>query len=159
MRFSVTVILNQVLAENSFDDEMGRSQMSITPKLTKCCGAVSAILPFAFGSALAQTGDGAAGQEIEEIVITGTRLVIDGNSAPTPVTVVTGEELLNINPNIVDAVRQLPQLVSSSSEQSLSRALDQLRSERFVASGDRVVVVCGTHQLSGATNMMKVESF
>ena len=99
--------------------------MSITPKLAKCCGAVSSILLIACGSALAQAGDGAAGQEIEEIVITGTRLVIDGNSAPTPVTVVTGEELLNINPNIVDAVRQLPQLVSSSSEQSLSRALDQ----------------------------------
>ncbi len=39
----------------------------------------------------------------------------------------------------------------------LRSALDGLRSERFVAAGDRVVLVCGTTQLSGATNMMKVE--
>lgn len=41
----------------------------------------------------------------------------------------------------------------------LSRALEHLRSERLVASGDRVVLVCGATQLSGATNMMKVETF
>ncbi len=99
--------------------------MNNLPKLNKFSGLVSLLLFVAPGSLLAQSADGAAGLEIEEIVITGTRLEIDGTSAPTPVTVVTGEELLNINPNIVDAVRQLPQLVSSSSEQSLSRALDQ----------------------------------
>ncbi len=41
----------------------------------------------------------------------------------------------------------------------LKSALDSLRSERFVAAGDRAVLVCGTTQLSGATNMMKVETF
>ena len=46
-----------------------------------------------------------------------------------------------------------------TTDQMLSRALDQLRAERYVASGDLVVLVCGTTQLSGATNMMKVETF
>ena len=41
----------------------------------------------------------------------------------------------------------------------LRSALDQLRTERFVAAGDRAVLVCGATQLSGATNMMKVETF
>ena len=41
----------------------------------------------------------------------------------------------------------------------IGRALDHLRSERFVTAGDRVVLVCGATQLSGATNMMKVETF
>ena len=46
-----------------------------------------------------------------------------------------------------------------TTDQMLRKALDQLRSERYIASGDRLVLVCGTHQLSGATNMMKVEIF
>ena len=46
-----------------------------------------------------------------------------------------------------------------TTDQMLKKALDQLRSERYIASGDRLVLVCGTHQLSGATNMMKVEIF
>ena len=46
-----------------------------------------------------------------------------------------------------------------TTDQMLRKAMDQLRSERYIASGDRLVLVCGTHQLSGATNMMKVEIF
>jgi len=46
-----------------------------------------------------------------------------------------------------------------STDAMLSGALERLRSERLVAPGDRVVVVCGATQLSGATNMMKVETF
>ncbi len=44
-----------------------------------------------------------------------------------------------------------------TTDEMLSAALDTLRSERLVAPGDRVVLVCGATQLSGATNMMKVE--
>ncbi len=40
----------------------------------------------------------------------------------------------------------------------LSKALEAIRHERLVAPGDRVVMVCGTTQLSGATNMMKIET-
>ncbi len=40
----------------------------------------------------------------------------------------------------------------------LTKALDTIRRERLVAPGDRVVLVCGATQLSGATNMMKVET-
>ena len=92
---------------------------------------IFAALMLASAPTLAQTEDAALEEEleeieqIEEIIATGTRVAIDGTNAPTPVTIVTGEELRDINPNIVDAVRQLPQLASSSSEQSLSRALDQ----------------------------------
>lgn len=46
-----------------------------------------------------------------------------------------------------------------STDAMLTSALERLRSERLVAPGDRVVVVCGATQLSGATNMMKVETF
>ncbi len=39
----------------------------------------------------------------------------------------------------------------------LSASLDTLRKEGRIQAGDRVVLVCGTVQLSGATNMMKIE--
>ena len=49
------------------------------------------------------------------ITVTGSRIVRDGFSAPTPVTVVTQEEIENSSPtnNIADFVNQLPQLAGS----------------------------------------------
>ena len=48
------------------------------------------------------------------IYVTGSRTVKDGTRAPTPVTVVTSEELLARAPNnIADALNQLPQFVGS----------------------------------------------
>ncbi|MGC6398957.1 TonB-dependent receptor plug domain-containing protein [Sphingomonas sp. FW199] len=45
----------------------------------------------------------------EEIVVTGSRIVRNGNDAPVPTTVVTSEEIAQRNPiNIADYVNQLP---------------------------------------------------
>jgi outer membrane receptor protein involved in Fe transport len=51
----------------------------------------------------------------ETITVTGTRIVRDGFSAPTPVTVMTQEEIENSSPtnNIADFVNQLPALAGS----------------------------------------------
>ncbi len=51
---------------------------------------------------------------VEEIVVTGSRVVTNGYQAPTPVTVVGAEDLKNISPNLSDALRQLPQLTGSN---------------------------------------------
>jgi len=69
--------------------------------------------------ALSQTV-AAAGEEavekVEEIVITGTRVVRDGYTAPTPVSVVGVEAMQSFaSPNIADAVRTLPAISSGSS--------------------------------------------
>jgi iron complex outermembrane receptor protein len=46
---------------------------------------------------------------VEEIVVTGSRVVRDGYEAPTPVSVMGADQLNNVAaPNIADAVRQLP---------------------------------------------------
>jgi outer membrane receptor protein involved in Fe transport len=51
-----------------------------------------------------------------DIVVTGTRIVRDGYSAPTPVTVATVEDLVKATPtNIPDALNKLPQFQNSSS--------------------------------------------
>lgn len=51
----------------------------------------------------------------ENIVITGTRVVRDGYRSPTPLTVLTNEEIENTSPtnNIADFVNQLPALAGS----------------------------------------------
>ncbi|HEX8064485.1 MAG TPA: TonB-dependent receptor [Allosphingosinicella sp.] len=52
----------------------------------------------------------------EDIVVTGTRVVRDGFQAPTPLTVLTREDIENTSPtnNIADFVNQLPQLAGST---------------------------------------------
>ncbi|MES2987931.1 MAG: TonB-dependent receptor [Pseudomonadota bacterium] len=53
------------------------------------------------------------------IVVTGSRVVTNGYQAPTPITVISAEELKDGSPNITEALRQLPQLTGSSSPASI----------------------------------------
>ena len=65
-------------------------------------------------AALAQTEAADAG----ELVVTGSRIVRDGYTAPTPVTVATTADLNNIAPsNLADGLNRLPQFTNSSSPQ------------------------------------------
>ena len=54
--------------------------------------------------------------ELTDIVVTGSRVVTNGNAAPTPVTVVTATDLQALSPlGIADALETLPQFNGSSS--------------------------------------------
>lgn len=69
---------------------------------------------FAQQSGVAQEEE--ASPEIKDIVVTGSRIVRDGYTAPTPVTVATTEDLVKATPtNIPDALNKLPQFQNSSS--------------------------------------------
>ncbi|OWK32477.1 TonB-dependent receptor plug domain-containing protein [Sphingomonas mucosissima] len=71
-------------------------------------------------TATAQIGDPAPGTSDDsngpDVVVTGTRIVRDGFQAPTPLTVLTQEEIQNSSPsnNIADFVNQLPALAGST---------------------------------------------
>lgn len=57
--------------------------------------------------------------ELEEVVITGSRITTGGFNAPTPTSVVTAEQLTsNAQPNIFTTVAQLPSLQGSSGTQT-----------------------------------------
>lgn len=75
-------------------------------------GASVAILS---SEAMAQdAGPAQEGQELQEIVVTGTRIVRDGYTAPTPVTVAPLAEMVKTTPsNIPDALNKLPQFTNS----------------------------------------------
>jgi outer membrane receptor protein involved in Fe transport len=83
--------------------------------------ALSATVALAALSAPALAQDISSANEAEEskdepIVVTGSRVVRDGFSAPTPLTVMTLEDLQNGSPtnNIADFVNQLPSLAGST---------------------------------------------
>ncbi|ONF96205.1 TonB-dependent receptor domain-containing protein [Sphingomonas jeddahensis] len=71
-------------------------------------------------TATAQIGDPAPGTGNEtdgaDVIVTGTRIVRDGFQAPTPITVLTQEEIQNSSPsnNIADFVNQMPALAGST---------------------------------------------
>lgn len=71
------------------------------------------------GQAFAQDSDSGAADAPEtsdSIVVTGTRIVRDGYTAPTPVTVASTEDLAKSTPsNIPDALNKLPQFQNSLS--------------------------------------------
>jgi len=72
---------------------------------------------FAAPMAAAQTAPAAA--PVDEIVVTGSRIVRDGYQAPTPVSVLGSEELDSMNAvNIADAVNTLPAFTQSASPRS-----------------------------------------
>ena len=59
---------------------------------------------------------------VEEIVVTGTRVLRDGYEAPTPLTVVGIEQIESAaRPNIADYVNTLPQLAGSTTPANSSR--------------------------------------
>lgn len=72
-----------------------------------CYGALLSVSVLAL---TAITGPAAAqGDKVESVVVSGSRLVTDGAQAPTPVTVVSTEQLQLAAPrNVVDGLLQLP---------------------------------------------------
>ncbi len=82
------------------------------------CGAAATLLIAVSAQAEAQTAPNPAhdeAQTIEAVVVTGSRAVKDGSRAPTPVTVVSGEQLQKASPGqLGEAIIQLPAFRGSS---------------------------------------------
>ena len=84
-------------------------------RISWVCGVSGFALLVALpGLAAAQTRTAAA-PDVSEVVVTGSRLIQNGNNAPTPVTVVGVEEMKNQAPgSLADALAQIPQFRSST---------------------------------------------
>ncbi|MCC6913406.1 MAG: hypothetical protein IT566_06865, partial [Rhodospirillaceae bacterium] len=78
--------------------------------LASVSGLALAVLGYA-PQAGAQTSAPQAAQApaVEEVIVTGSRIVRDGYEAPTPVTVVGAEQIMDAaKPNVFDAISSLP---------------------------------------------------
>ena len=68
------------------------------------------------GSAPARNG---SLEQLEEVTVTGSRVITNGNQSPTPVTVVTSEDLAQLAPgSIANALNQLPAITGSKTQAS-----------------------------------------
>jgi iron complex outermembrane recepter protein len=83
------------------------------------CNSPALLLLGATTLAFTSAAQAATGDELEEIVITGSRVITNGNDSPTPVTVVTTEELTTVHPgNLVEAMNDMPLFNGSRSQNS-----------------------------------------
>lgn len=79
--------------------------------------ALQSVPVMAQGPAAEEVAAEAASEGDQEITVTGSRVVSDGSRAPTPVTVVTSEDLTQTAPsNIPDALNKLPVFANSSNQ-------------------------------------------
>ncbi|HEY0267034.1 MAG TPA: TonB-dependent receptor plug domain-containing protein, partial [Rhizomicrobium sp.] len=73
------------------------------------------------GAAPSDSGQGGAG--VESVVVTGSRVISDIANSPTPLTVVSTEQLLATTPsNVSDALNKLPVFQGSSSQATANNA-------------------------------------
>lgn len=78
----------------------------------------------AFALVFAATQQVAAQDELEEVVVTGSRIERSGMSTATPVTVVDAQELDNIAPGaIIDGMVQLPQFIGSQTPNGVGEGM------------------------------------
>ena len=88
------------------------------PRRSQVHAAVALLMASAAVPMIAAADD-AAPAELEEVAVTGTRIVRDGYQAPTPVSVLGVEQIQSFaSPNIADAVNTLPVFSGSTSPAS-----------------------------------------
>ncbi|GGE15179.1 TonB-dependent receptor [Polymorphobacter glacialis] len=105
-----------MLVTNNFRrSHAAKSSLARAAQSSLAALALASLLP---SHAAAQTAPAAEPEatRVEDIVVTGTRIVRDGFQAPTPLTALTLEDIQNTSPsnNIADFVNQLPSLAGST---------------------------------------------
>ena len=94
--------------------------MHFTKSKAGLCGGVAIAALLCAGQAYAQEAAG-----VEEIIVTGSRVIRDGTQAPTPLTVLTTEAMDASAPvSIADALIELPQFANSTTPASAGNGVD-----------------------------------
>src|SRR6185312_8764860 len=106
--------------------QTGESRLSTYCRATVSAVALLTALPIGAHAADAQTAQAQAAQapNVEEIVVTGSRIIRQGYEAPTPVSVLGQGELQNMAlGNVADAVARLPALQGDTIGQRTSSTI------------------------------------
>jgi len=110
---------------NKFRKDGLNSVMRHTSARLQTLAAFSLLLPISVQAQVANSDTGASSAKnqedtrLEEILVTGTRIMSTGYNAPTPTSVITAEQLTaNAQPNIFTTVAQLPSLQGSTGTQT-----------------------------------------
>lgn len=102
------------------------------------------------------------GAKVERIEVTGSRIIREGAIAPTPVTVITGEELLSTGvTNIGEALNQLPALGNTYSLANSGRFIGtsglNLLDLRSMGTDRTLVLVNGKRHVSSSAGTSSVD--
>src|SRR5690606_14646578 len=105
----------------------GKVSMDVRRAVRAAIVLGAAVLLMPRGAAAAEAAmdmDADAGMDMEmtldEVTVTGSRVVRDGYEAPTPVSVVTAEELESFaSNNIADVLKTLPAITGSTAPESM----------------------------------------
>ncbi|MEP7314837.1 MAG: TonB-dependent receptor [Pseudomonadota bacterium] len=82
--------------------------------------AIAVALALASGAQLAVAQEQQPGEGLEELVVTGSRVIREGMSSPTPVTSLSSDELLQSNPqSMAQALALLPSMGTSTTPKSI----------------------------------------
>lgn len=101
---------------------------------------------------------------VADIIVTGSRVVTNGYSAPTPVTVLTAEQLLATKPSVIEGLRDIPQLsAGTTSSRTPSRVTGSGNTTigganlRNLGAGRTLVLLDGRRgPLSGASGVTDI---
>ena len=122
-----------------------------------CTSFIASSVTFAQPAETAPTAPAATPDELNEIVVTSTRIVRDGYQAPTPTSVIGEQEIAAKAPaNIADFVNELPSLVGSNSPRfnisSISAGLSGINALNLRdLGGNRTLVLLDGQRVGAAT--------
>ena len=107
----------------------------------------------AFAYAASPTPAAQAGtEELEEVTVTGSRVIANGNDSPTPVTVLSTEQLLLANPgNVTTAMQMLPTFMGSPTQGGQSSTNFQAVMNLRGMGGSRNLVLFDGHRVMPTT--------
>ncbi len=93
-----------------------RTSSAAKRRVLASVSAAALLSTLTIAPAAAQTASAAAPAAVDEIVVTGSRIVRDGYEAPTPVTVMSAEQMQAFSqPNVADFVNTMPVFAGSNS--------------------------------------------
>jgi len=96
------------------ESQSQRYRAAVKRRVLASVSATALLSTLVIAPAYAQTAPAAA--PVDEIVVTGSRIVRDGFQAPTPVTVMSAEQMQGFSqPNVADYVNTMPVFQGSSS--------------------------------------------
>ncbi len=98
--------------------------IQVTSNARRCALATVSIVALLGCASAAQADEAAAGSDLEEVVVTGSRIARDGFDTPTPVNVLGAQEIAASAPaNIADFVNTLPSVAGSITAANSSGSL------------------------------------
>ena len=132
-------------------------------KFALCTSSSLLALNVAAHAAYAAEAQQAADPAVEEVIVTGSRIQISGYEQPTPVSVISTEQIQNAAPqNLADYVAQMPVVTGSASPQSSNTGLSAHSAGLSTLNlrglgGPRTLVLLDGQRSVGSTNQGLVD--